>query len=68
MSEREAKHFCFRDANSTSLKYVALASKRGTIVKHSESALFSVSQMRPRLRPHATYVEESLRVASKIRF
>ena len=54
--EKEAKHFCFRDANSASSRYVAWVRKRGNI---RSQRVFSVSQVIPRLLPNATFVEDT---------
>ena len=53
---KEAKHFCFRDTNSASLRYVAWVRKQGNI---RETFKVSVSQVIPRLLSHATYVEDT---------
>ena len=58
---RKQNIFCFRDANSTCSKYVAWVRKRGNNRKTIEVCVSSnVSQMLPRLRPHATYVEDKI--------
>ena len=53
---KEAKHFCFRDTNSASSRYVAWVLKQGNIW---ETLKVSVSQVIPRLLSHATYVEDT---------
>ena len=59
---KEANHFCFRDANSTSSRFVACLRKRGNI---QSQCFFGVSQVIPRLLPHATYVEDTKYVSWK---
>ena len=56
---KEAKHFCFRDANFASSRYVAWVRKRGNIRETFSQYFFSVSQVIPRLLSHATYVENT---------
>ena len=53
---KEAKHFCFRDTDSASSRYVAWVLKQGNIW---ETLKVSVSQVIPRLLSHATYVEDT---------